>query len=354
MAPYLQPAIRHVLAALALLGATALGAAADPLPAAPCPSVKDIAAVEVLAVYAGVGAVGPAGQTPEVKLRDAITLKVRNLDTLTSYEQCSPSHKKIVLFLDGRPLPNIRPYPPAQPDSGVQSFLLNRSEESRDTWTYLLGKPSLKPRTVAVSIGMEDGYAVTSSAAIRLDVIPTLWLTVWLIFFVLLLLFFLRLAARSEILRDNGPQPGGILRKPYSLARTQAAFWFFLIVASYLFIGLITGDYSSPITPTVLALMGISGGTAIGAAVIEQPPSGAVAPTAVSSKGHWWLDILSDEQGVNFHRFQMAVWTLVLGIVFMQQVYKNLAMPDFDNTLLGLLGISAGTYLGLKATSEPR
>jgi hypothetical protein len=208
---------------------------------------------------------------------------------------------------------------------------------------------------VAVSVGMEDGYAIPSSAAIRLDVIPVLWLTVWLVFFVLLLLVFLRLAVRSEILRDNGPLPGGNLRKPYSLARTQAAFWFFLIVASYLFIGLITGDYSSPITPTVLALMGISGGTAIGAAVIEQPPAGAATPpTPATSKGHWWLDILSDEQGVNFHRFQMAVWTLVLGIIFMQQVYKNLAMPDFDSTLLGLLGISAGTYLGLKATSEPR
>jgi hypothetical protein len=27
-------------------------------------------------------------------------------------------------------------------------------------------------------------------------------------------------------------------------------------------------------------------------------------------------------------------------------------MPDFDVTLLGLMGISAGTYLGLKTTSE--
>jgi hypothetical protein len=30
-----------------------------------------------------------------------------------------------------------------------------------------------------------------------------------------------------------------------------------------------------------------------------------------------------------------------------------MAMPDFDNTVLGLMGLSAGTYLGLKIT-EPK
>jgi len=52
--------------------------------------------------------------------------------------------------------------------------------------------------------------------------------------------------------------------------------------------------------------------------------------------------------GINFHRFQIAVWTLVLAIIFIKDVYENLAMPTFNTTLLGLLGLSAGTYLGLK------
>ena len=42
----------------------------------------------------------------------------------------------------------------------------------------------------------------------------------------------------------------------------------------------------------------------------------------------------------------------VLGVIFIHEVYAGLAMPQFDNTLLGLLGISSGTYLGLKTTSE--
>jgi hypothetical protein len=48
------------------------------------------------------------------------------------------------------------------------------------------------------------------------------------------------------------------------------------------------------------------------------------------------------------HRFQLAAFTLVLAGVFVLGVYDDLAMPEFNTTLMGLLGLSAGTYLGLK------
>jgi hypothetical protein len=114
----------------------------------------------------------------------------------------------------------------------------------------------------------------------------------------------------------------------------------------------------------VLVLLGISAGTVLGSTAIDAnntaraaaPPAGAQPaqpPPAEPTSGHWWLDILSDKYGVSFHRFQVAVWSLVLGIVFGMQVYKVLAMPQFNETLLGLMGISAGTYLGLKI-NEPK
>ena len=60
------------------------------------------------------------------------------------------------------------------------------------------------------------------------------------------------------------------------------------------------------------------------------------------------IDILRDDTGVSFHRFQMVGWTLVPGVVFVTSVYRELALPDFSATLLGLMGISSGTYLGFK------
>ena len=59
-------------------------------------------------------------------------------------------------------------------------------------------------------------------------------------------------------------------------------------------------------------------------------------------------DILSDANGIGFHRFQIFAWTIVLSVIFIKEVYANLAMPTFNTTLMGLLGLSAGTYLGLK------
>ena len=48
----------------------------------------------------------------------------------------------------------------------------------------------------------------------------------------------------------------------------------------------------------------------------------------------------------------MIAWTVVLTVVFLRGVYTELAMPQFDPTLLGLMGLSAATYLGMK-TNEP-
>ena len=59
-------------------------------------------------------------------------------------------------------------------------------------------------------------------------------------------------------------------------------------------------------------------------------------------------DLLAENAVFSFQRFQIFVWTIVLGIMFVANVYNELAMPQFSATLLGLLGISAGTYVGFK------
>src|SRR5207247_7474525 len=59
-------------------------------------------------------------------------------------------------------------------------------------------------------------------------------------------------------------------------------------------------------------------------------------------------DILSDADGISFHRLQIAIWTVVLGIIFCVSIYNVLSMPTFSETLLGLMGISGGTYIGFK------
>jgi hypothetical protein len=220
--------------------------------------------------------------------------------------------------------------------------------------------------------------------------------------FALALSLFGWLATVTNILRESGPEPGGRKRKAFSLGRSQMAFWFLLVLASYLGILLITRD-QCPIPSQVIGLMGIAAITALGsaavdisrrsAAQVELPrcvaqkteaartaavaaggaaPAGAAAGVAPATAAgalekaldreiresearlapsvaqDFWRDILSDADGISLHRFQIVVWTIVLGVIFIVSVYQYLAMPEFDSSLLLLMGISAGAFLGFK------
>ncbi len=83
------------------------------------------------------------------------------------------------------------------------------------------------------------------------------------------------------------------------------------------------------------------------AQINQQNKALAPTPSAGASAG-FLRDILSDGSGYSFHRFQIFAWTIVLGVIFISSVYNGLTMPEFSATLLGLMGISSGTYIGFK------
>jgi hypothetical protein len=353
-----------------------------------------------------------------VQLGDTILVTVNDLKALRNKAQTS-DRQEIILFLDDHPVKKATAFPPSDPETNQLQFQLKRDEESRDLWIRLLGSPPLeRTRPVRVSVGLEKGFAIPSReprlTQLTLRIIPGAWLVLWLLLVLVLLGLFIWLAIRTDLLRDFGQQHAdGTTRKPYSLARVQAAWWFFLILASYLFIGMITGDFNTTITPSVLVLMGISAATVVASSVVDAakttpaieinqvavanqtktrlvdaqreairlrgqlaslPPDATAATIAqkrqevdaklaevaglesevkklTNSTENFLLDIVSDVHGVSFHRFQILAWTLILGVIFIVDVYKDLAMPKFDNNLLMLMGISSGTYVALK-TSE--
>ena len=139
---------------------------------------------------------------------------------------------------------------------------------------------------------------------------------------------------------------------PYSLARTQMAFWFFMVITAFVLIWMIIGD-TDTITQGVLVLIGISAGTALGATAIDSSKRQNTPDPAAGEESRGFLnDILSDGTGVSFHRFQIVVWTIVLGFIFSRRVLNHLTMPEFGTNLLTLMGISSGTYLGLKLPEQ--
>ena len=97
----------------------------------------------------------------------------------------------------------------------------------------------------------------------------------------------------------------------------------------------------------MLILIGISSATGLGSQVAGSRKDD-VPPAPVAGSRGFFQDLLEDENGVSFDRLQMVAWTFVLGLVFVVEVWTDLHMPDFSQTLLGLMGISSGTYVGFK------
>jgi hypothetical protein len=312
-------------------------------------------------------------------LRRSIQVKVQDLDVLMT--AAAAVSAKPVLFLNGQEMQGIfgvEEYP------GTLTFILRRNPGNQDAWKPLLARPGLSPLSLRLSVGLPGGTPVpTQWNDFQLTVLHTGWLVAWGILFLLALGFFWYAAKNSSIVRESGPIPAGApagAQAALSLGRCQMAWWFFIILAAYLFLFMVTWDFDT-ISAGTLGLMGIAAGTAMAGAAVDTSKNasmaaekaqlqieaaGAPPPTAVRAvqianriaeldkqlntplHTTWLEDLLSDANGLSFHRFQMFVWTIVLGVIFGISVYTDLLMPDFSANLLGLMGISAGAYIGFK------
>ncbi|HXA18437.1 MAG TPA: hypothetical protein VN380_15690 [Thermoanaerobaculia bacterium] len=282
----------------------------------------------------------------EARLGDSIILVTKKPDELKAYVDWASNHSKdITLYINGVDTGTTREA--IYPTDGALQFHLERTSSNKNLWSALLREPFLnwtRPKVIA-TIGIDHGAAAPTNAHFTLVVVKFVWYSwLWLIALVLFLVAIFWLAKKHGLLRD-GPTVDGVL-PPYSLGRCQMAWWFVLIIVSYVLIWLISGNQDT-ITPSLLGLMGISSGTALGAVLIETSSAGT---TAKAPKTSWWLrEILSDSDGnIVLHRFQIVVWTIVLGIMFLVSVATQLTMPEFSATLLATMGISSGTYLGFK------
>lgn len=344
---------------------------------------------------------------------DLIQVRVENLAEWAA----TNDPKKIVPYLNGL---SLRGNYPEEIDTSKNqlSFHLRVLPENKHAWIDLLGAPTSIRRAVTFSVGGENQSPFDSvydlGNPVELTVISPWYGVIALIVVVVTFTVFIWLARKTNIIREPGPKPAGTQLRPYSLGRAQMAFWFLLILSAYVVVWLITGALDT-ITPSLLALMGISAGTGLSEAMIDSGRDAAnqgqlrdrtaekgvleqdisqvqaqvsqieskptmspedlsnreslnnrlsslrlrlsqvsqeiqtLSPAAGSEVSKGFLhDILNDGSGVSFHRFQILAWTVVLGIMFISSVYNELSMPEFSASLLGLMGLSSGTYIGFK------
>lgn len=268
-----------------------------------------------------------------------LKLKVTNLNDWAK----TNSPWKLVLFLNGRPLPKT--YPVAvYPDKNQLIFKLARTTDSAAAWDDLIVREKNwrnwltkgVSRDVRPSLGLEGTLAGNTNGEFELVLLSPVWVYVCGAFWLGTLIGLCLLARKSSLLRDN---PGG----PYSLARTQMAVWSWALISAYFFLFVMSWDPAVDIPVSMLGLLGISATTYVAATLVDR--SDGTAPRQ-ASKG--FLADITGGEGVSLHRIQIIGWTVVLVFVFIVQVFTKLTIPDFNPTLLGLLGLSAGTYVGFK------
>lgn len=140
---------------------------------------------------------------------------------------------------------------------------------------------------------------------------------------------------------------------PFSLTKVQFGLWTVIISSVYIYLALCKGDCSeTAINKTALVLMGIFAGTAVASQVIDKNEMGDNRPRHqnTASQG-FFIDILSDDNGISLHRFQNLAWTVIAVTVYLYkvlQVTTGCQLPELSDTLLALTGISNATYLVLK------
>ncbi|MCL6751229.1 hypothetical protein KBT16_09705 [Nostoc sp. CCCryo 231-06] len=341
----------------------------------------------------------------EVKMGDRIRIKVEGLSAATRKATPNATNsfdpRQLVLYLDGYELEDVHGEPVIVKVVGKDqktvlqddwlAFRLERTDSSQAAWNALLGRPSRYSINVIAGVGCPKKLAIPVSDGFPLPQL-TIVLFSWrfwlcLLLLVAIVLMFVRYCRNT--LRSSGIEGvycqkeviGGqellitekanlkneyrksriaqfflgrkkLNKNPFSLSISQLAFWTFLIFGSYLIIYGITGDYTNILTQQSLILLGINSVTTVGTSLIDGQGNEKKKKGSQRVSEGFFYDILSDINGVNFHRFQTFIWTLALGLFFVWEVLKNLAMPEFDETLLTLQGISAATYLGLRGQEQ--
>lgn len=155
----------------------------------------------------------------------------------------------------------------------------------------------------------------------------------------------------DNALRDSSEL---IQNKPYSFSRVQMWWWTMIILGSFIGVYAVSGNLW-PINATCLVLLGISCVTTAGGRMIDNSQTNDPSVTRHQDQhpsAGFITDILSDENGLSIHRFQALIFNLTYGLTFLVEVFSkahtNGSFPKYDDPVLGLLGLSSGTYIYMK------
>ena len=281
----------------------------------------------------------------ELKIGSTIAVEVQNLSPWAATHDVH----KLVPFLNGQPLKGV--YPEIVDLSGSQlQFHLLRTPGPLPVWSTLFHHAGLQ-RPVALSVGLEDQRPFETvfdyNHPLALILIPRRTGIIALVVTLAVFSLAIGLMITTNLVRESGPKLQG-KKRPYELGRFLTLFWCAIIATSYFSVWLITGDSDFP--ATAVALTGFGGIVALAEYVTRSGPDEAFDDSTKSIPGsvNFFADVLSNSYGYSFHRFQLLIWNILFGCMFVSLVWENLALPEFSQPLVALIGVSTSIHLGFE------
>ncbi|HKP83907.1 MAG TPA: hypothetical protein VJT69_17965 [Pyrinomonadaceae bacterium] len=288
------------------------------------------------------------GVSGELRIGRTIVVEVQNLSTWATKHET----QNLVPYLNGQPLRGVYPEITDLTKNNLQ-FNLAHTQADLPVWSALFHHPGLR-RPVEFSVGVEDQEPFQTvynyDHPLSLTVVPRRLGIIALSAMLAVFIIVIGLMITTNIIRAPGAKlPQG--KRPYELGRFLTLFWTAIIATCYFAVWLITGDSNLP--ATALALTGFSSIVALTGYLTRTGPdetsddSTAIVPGAAAS-ANFLTDVLSDTNGYSFHRFQLLMWNILLGVMFVSLVWENLTLPAFSQSLIALMGISASVHLSFE------
>jgi hypothetical protein len=162
-------------------------------------------------------------------------------------------------------------------------------------------------------------------------------------------------------------------RDRYSLTHLQVVLWTTVILSSVIGVGAAKGlaGLPSELAPELLALMGIAGGSAVLTTAVKASKDtlGATARVARLGKverrngttknitrrfAQIWMEEEGDlaDEVVSITKYQSLLFTALAVVLYVIAAWAERTVPELPGSVLTLLGISQGAYVGGKVPDK--
>ncbi|MCP4576599.1 MAG: hypothetical protein GY846_09985 [Deltaproteobacteria bacterium] len=143
----------------------------------------------------------------------------------------------------------------------------------------------------------------------------------------------------------------------YSISSAQIMFWTGIVVFASVYVFICRSDFLV-MTGQVLTLLGISGGTALAAkgnaVVRDRDIPDEYFQGIMRTRVPRFRDLFCISGIPNIFKFQIFAFTLINGIIVIEELFTSFSFPTIPEKQLILMGISNGMYLGNEIVHKNR